>query len=124
MASMEPGQFHLTVTSPPFYGLRDYGTPPQVWLPPEHEAPCAPDEHEWTTLPRVRLRGQAAGDTAQCGNTKTRVCPPEQGRGTVCGRCGAWSGELGQEPLHDCLAWARGEPPCAVCYVCHLRRVA
>jgi len=25
--------------------------------------------------------------------------------------------------LHDCQGWARGEPPCAVCYVCHLRAV-
>jgi DNA modification methylase len=31
--------------------------------------------------------------------------------------------ELGRETLHDCLAWARGEPPCGVCYVCHLRAV-
>jgi DNA modification methylase len=31
--------------------------------------------------------------------------------------------ELGGEPLHDCLAWARGEAPCATCYVCHIRTV-
>ena len=29
--------------------------------------------------------------------------------------------ELGAEPLHDCLAWARGEEPCGACYVCNLR---
>ena len=29
--------------------------------------------------------------------------------------------ELGAEPLHDCLAWARNEPPCGACYVCNLR---
>ena len=29
--------------------------------------------------------------------------------------------ELGAEKLHDCLAWARGEPPCGACYVCNLR---
>ena len=30
---------------------------------------------------------------------------------------------LGLEPLHDCLAWARGEEPCPTCFVCHLRTV-
>jgi site-specific DNA-methyltransferase (cytosine-N4-specific) len=29
--------------------------------------------------------------------------------------------ELGAEPLHDCLAWARGEEPCGACYVCNMR---
>ena len=29
--------------------------------------------------------------------------------------------ELGAEPLHDCLAWARGDDPCGACYVCNLR---
>ena len=32
--------------------------------------------------------------------------------------------QLGQEELHDCLAWARGERPCDACYVCQLRKVA
>lgn len=31
--------------------------------------------------------------------------------------------EIGQEPIPDCLAWARGEPPCGGCYVCALRAV-
>lgn len=34
------------------------------------------------------------------------------------------SGQIGLEPLHDCLAWARSEPPCRQCYVCQMRRVA
>lgn len=29
--------------------------------------------------------------------------------------------ELGAEPLHDCLAWARGDEPCGGCYVCNMR---
>ena len=29
--------------------------------------------------------------------------------------------ELGAEPLHDCLAWARGDDPCGACYVCNMR---
>jgi len=30
---------------------------------------------------------------------------------------------LGLEPTFDCLAWARKEPPCASCYICHMRVV-
>jgi DNA modification methylase len=32
-------------------------------------------------------------------------------------------GEIGQETTHDCLAWARQEPPCAACWVCAMRAV-
>lgn len=32
--------------------------------------------------------------------------------------------EIGAEPLHDCLAWARSAPPCGACFVCTLRDVA
>ena len=32
--------------------------------------------------------------------------------------------ELGDEPLHDCLGWAKGERPCGGCFVCNLRQVA
>jgi DNA modification methylase len=32
-------------------------------------------------------------------------------------------GQIGLEPEPDCLAWARKEPPCGVCYVCALRSV-
>ncbi|ACT00271.1 DNA-methyltransferase [Paenibacillus sp. JDR-2] len=31
MASMEPEQFHTCVTSPPYWGLRDYGIPGSDW---------------------------------------------------------------------------------------------
>lgn len=31
--------------------------------------------------------------------------------------------EIGLEPIPDCLAWARQEPPCGACYVCTLRTV-
>ena len=33
-------------------------------------------------------------------------------------------GQLGAEPLHDCLGWARGDEPCGGCFVCNLREVA
>jgi len=45
----------------------------------------------------------------------------------TCPRCGAVrvDAQIGQEPLHDCLAWARQEPPCAPpqCWICAMRAV-
>jgi site-specific DNA-methyltransferase (adenine-specific) len=38
---MEDESVHLVVTSPPYWGLRDYGLEPQVW---GGEAGCG---HEW-----------------------------------------------------------------------------
>src|SRR5512147_2078216 len=38
MASMEPESVHCVVTSPPYWGLRDYGTPGQLGLEPTPEA--------------------------------------------------------------------------------------
>lgn len=32
--------------------------------------------------------------------------------------------QLGQEELHDCLGWAKGEPPCGECFVCTIRAIA
>jgi DNA modification methylase len=38
MAEMEPESVHCVVTSPPYWGLRDYGTPGQLGLDPTPEA--------------------------------------------------------------------------------------
>jgi DNA modification methylase len=38
MASMEPESVHCVVTSPPYWGLRDYGSPGQLGLEPTPEA--------------------------------------------------------------------------------------
>ena len=56
---LAPGSVHMCACSPPYWGLRDYGT----------------------------------------------------------------AGQLGAEPLHDCLAWARGAEPCGGCFVCAIRAV-
>ena len=33
------------------------------------------------------------------------------------------AGQIGLEPMLDCLGWARGDAPCSDCYVCTLRAV-
>ena len=95
LAALPERSVHVCVTSPPYWNLRDYGTPPQVWGGAEG---CA---HVWGDPVTDRKRGDDAGATARCANTRARVCPPETQQGRFCRSCGAWRGELGSEPTLD-----------------------
>jgi DNA modification methylase len=81
------------VTSPPYWGLRDYGLPPSVW---NNVRDCA---HRWGDQERGR-RGDVLPSEE---STATRLGPrPEQtgqnDGGRFCVDCGAWRGCLGLEP--------------------------
>jgi DNA modification methylase len=95
LAELPPKSVHVVVTSPPYWGLRAYGTPPQVWGAAEG---C---ECEWGDEGVKSRRGTQVGANAQCGNTQKRVCPPNLPTGAYCTKCGAWRGELGSEPTLD-----------------------
>jgi DNA modification methylase len=75
LRQLPDGSVHAVVTSPPYWGLRDYGLPPQVWGGDLDAAPCGgspnPARHEWLDM------------------------------GSFCLRCGAWRGSLGLEPTVD-----------------------
>ncbi|HSR77583.1 MAG TPA: site-specific DNA-methyltransferase [Xanthobacteraceae bacterium] len=94
LAQIEDESVHMVVTSPPYYGLRSYGTEPQVWGgDPACEHVWEPNrivlgDHNWRSaewktggLPDVELK-----DTARLAS-----------QGGFC-RCGAWRGDLGLEP--------------------------
>lgn len=102
---------HCCVTSPPYYGLRAYGTEPQVWLEPSNQLlqdeglfNC---EHTWIPIKQYKdswRRGEVSADH-HSGRTPTqRNRTPQElhdGRWTCteyCESCNAWRGELGQEP--------------------------
>jgi DNA modification methylase len=95
LATLPEKSVHVVCTSPPYWNLRNYGTPPQVWGGAEG---CA---HVWGDPVTERKRGDDAGATARCGNTRARVCPPETQQGRFCRSCRAWLGELGSEPALD-----------------------
>jgi DNA modification methylase len=111
------------VTSVPYYGLRSYGTPPQVWLTPDQFSHQQhPEEnfelgfyfscevHEWEPIKQYKdswRRGErSAGHHSDVRNEvgANRIRSREElrdGRWTCteyCLTCGAWRGELGQEP--------------------------
>lgn len=77
---------HCIVTSSPYWALRAYHTVPQLW---GGKPDC---EHSWTSAgkPRTKLKFGGKDDK------KTYGVAAEEG--DTCEKCGAWRGELGQEP--------------------------
>jgi len=84
---------HTVVTSPPYWGLRDYGLPPIVW---GGDPSC---KHDWNV---VHPAGYRSSDThpgkLQSEGTKNR----ENLKSDACSLCGAWRGSLGLEPTPEC----------------------
>ena len=90
------------VTSPPYWGLRSYGTPPQIW---DGDDEC---EHKWGDDVRVLATNHVDQRRWQhTRNGRDEEQPLEKrvgwkrhsiGQGAWCQICGAWRGELGLEP--------------------------
>lgn len=94
---------HLTCTSPPYWGLRDYKAPAVVWGPNdcEHEwgaeklITCGNNPSEKNTLRDGRENIARTGEKyGPAENTKAST-------GQFCARCGAWRGQLGLEPTPE-----------------------
>lgn len=103
----------MIVTSPPYFRLRDYGT--GRWV--GGDAACA---HRPNDTP-----GQRGVRSSTLDGGKKTTGHLQEGFAQRCPKCGAVrvDQQLGLEPLHDCLAWARGEASCGDCYICRLREV-
>lgn len=85
---------HCVVTSPPYGGLRTYGTPPEVW---GGGPGCI---HGWETATIPSGNGQVTHPmVAKTLNETSATRSPRLS--TCCRQCGAWKGELGLEPTPD-----------------------
>jgi DNA modification methylase len=84
LAGEPAGHYHTVVTSPPYWQLRAYATEPQVWdaASPGEAWGC---EHVWAV---EQTRTEKGPDGPEV----------EVPTAWVCAVCGAWRGELGQEP--------------------------
>lgn len=92
LKSMEAESVQCAITSPPYFGLRDYQIEPQIW---DGDKSC---EHTWSGCDPRRQRHpddvknsdskQATNKGANCELIKTQFCQ----------KCGAWKGSLGNEP--------------------------
>ena len=84
------------VTSPPYWGLRDYGTEHKIWGGSES---CKHDFHITAKTGNFKFR---PGHNSTVGNhTKKDIWKEGSGESTFCSKCGAWKGEFGLEPTPD-----------------------
>lgn len=98
LASLPEGHAQTCITSPPYWGLRDYGVAPRAW---GGDPAC---RHRWGAAERGRR-----SDLLPCEETRSRARLGRDGRqggagmkgGRFCQRCGAWLGCLGLEPDPD-----------------------
>lgn len=92
LRELPDGSVQVCCTSPPFYGLRNYGTKPQAW---GGDPFCL---HDWvTTCPPGARTSDTNPGPCQSEGTKNR----ERLKSSTCGFCGAYSGELGLEPTPE-----------------------
>lgn len=94
LQTIESASVHCVVTSPPYFGLRAYGTDTQVW---GGDPNC---DHDWIDTSYQVMKNDNKGNH---GDEKQRTSVGTMGRDSIrsCGSCGAWRGELGLEPTPD-----------------------
>lgn len=92
LRTLPEASVQVVVTSPPYYGLRDYGVPPIPW---GGDPECA---HEWDGPERLPTKLGVEGNTDP-KNPHAHMTRSRAGR--YCKRCGAWCGCLGLEPTVD-----------------------
>jgi DNA modification methylase len=92
LKTLPDNSVHCAITSPPYFGLRAYKTPPVLW---DADPNC---EHDWGTVhpPGFRESDTKPG-AMQSDGTKNRENLTSQ----FCSKCGAWKGELGLEPTPE-----------------------
>lgn len=104
LAGEPAGSVHTVCTSPPYLWLRSYGTEPQVWAT-EADERCA-GGHDWDEYRRYIEGGGNAGSSREAMSepgeaNAERIKAARWKTGAYCYRCGAWRGELGQEPTPE-----------------------
>lgn len=104
LRTLEDESVHCCVTSPPYWGLRDYGVKPTVWGGDENH------KHEWGDIVRVNATNHTDKRRWQhTRNGRDEEAPIEKrvawlrsqvNQGAFC-QCGAWRGSLGLEPTPE-----------------------
>jgi len=89
------------VTSPPYWGLRNYNTTPQIWDGDEN---C---KHEWNIRKYSKVTNYNEGFNQRWENSPNKIQKQSE-MGKIrnieegfCSKCGAWRGSLGLEPTFE-----------------------
>ena len=85
----------MCLTSPPYWGLRDYGTEGQIW---GGDDKC---KHEFDSSKRKLHSGSWGKDDNVLPHYKNATELNWEVEDSTCNKCGAWKGELGLEPSPD-----------------------
>jgi len=97
MACMDDESVDMCVTSPPYWGLRDYGGRGIVWGPQECiERGEGDTSHEWEGYTRPSENTRNNNNSLQLKSAYWE--PQEQ---AFCKHCDAWFGQLGLEPTPE-----------------------
>jgi len=84
---------HCCITSPPYWGLRAYGTDPQTW---GGSSNC---QHDFS-FDQTQISHEPSNSSTLTGGRGPRQDRALSIHGT-CLKCGAWRGELGSEPTPE-----------------------
>jgi DNA modification methylase len=96
LRTLPEASVHCVVTSPPYWGLRDYKVPATVW---GGDPGC---EHEWGAQERGKRKDILPAEKSSAARlgTHQRATGQNDG-GRFCAGCGAWLGQLGLEPTPE-----------------------
>jgi DNA modification methylase len=102
LAELPAEAAHCVVTSPPYWGLRDYGVEPIAW---GGDDDC---DHQWSETIAVNATNHTdkrrwqhtrnGRDEEQPTENRVAWLRTAVPQGQFCERCGAWAGRLGLEP--------------------------
>jgi hypothetical protein len=119
LAALPERSVHMCVTSPPYFGLRDYGTGTWEGGDPncDHVERTAEDIHKSSTLGPTAAQRALGGGREHTATNAAFQSLVRRYKG-LCGKCGASSidMQIGSEPSPDCLS--RGQAQCGKCFVC------
>lgn len=95
LRDMPDQSVHCVCTSPPYWGLRDYKTPAQIW------GGAMDCDHKWTSHLQPAANGiiQKEGMTARTLSASSATRKPKHS--AFCSKCNAWRGHLGLEPTPE-----------------------
>ena len=83
------------ITSSPYWGLRAYGTNPQLW---DADINC---QHEWQEVIDTKRAGSTNADSSYERPSRNASQELRNIKSGFCSKCNAWRGELGLEPTPE-----------------------
>jgi hypothetical protein len=93
MRSLPEESVQACITSPPYYGLREYGIEPSLW-----DGDLVDCDHEWGQPHRTAWANSVQGEKGGRGGKNINYRTTAKETGPFCVKCGCWRGVLGMEP--------------------------